>query len=310
MESAENIPKTEFDNTETKVNVIQLLKKFAEKKSGSCSEDAKTLLKFIENGKFQMTSADLADAMGIRKKIAQYTLRCFNAEKILYASDVTKTKKLYCFSFSKNRTELSSYDLSSNLNISRKSANNILRLLQNNRIIEFVRRENRYNIYGFCFDSDESTSYEKDTPATEFPEYSQEISDLILKLQSSGNSLKDKRLDKIFQRCLKKGFVTVEDYEAIGESSKMTSDMNFAKQIGLVDRVAAGHYKIQHDLDTSHMQMENNMKNTLSALYDIFGDNAFSVEMVIAKLDYSSSYVSSNVFKAGNLFRFLLFNRY
>ncbi len=79
---------------------------------------------------------------------------------------------------------------------------------------------------------------------------------------------------------------------------------------GLVDRVAAGHYKIQHDLDTSHMQMENNMKNTLSALYDIFGDNAFSVEMVIAKLDYSSSYVSSNVFKAGNLFRFLLFNRY
>lgn len=211
---------------------------------------------------------------------------------------------------SRYRTEFSSYDLSSNLNISRKSENNILRLLQNNRIIEFVRRENRYNIYGFCFDSDESTSYEKDTPATELPEYSQEISDLILKLQSSGNSLKDKRLDKIFQRCLKKGFVTVEDYEAIGESSKMTSDMNFAKQLGLVDRVAAGHYKIQHDLDTSHMQMENNMKNTLSALYDIFGDNAFSVEMVIAKLDYSSSYVSSNVFKAGNLFRFLLFNRY
>lgn len=68
-------------------------------------------------------------------------------------------------------------------------------MLQNNRIIEFVRRENRYNIYGFCFDSDESTSYEKDTPDAEFPEYSQEISDLIPKLQSSGNSLKDKRLD-------------------------------------------------------------------------------------------------------------------
>lgn len=338
MESVENVPETECDNTETKENVIQLLKKIAEKKSGSCSEGDKTLLEFIENGKYQMTSDDLADAMGIKKKNAQYILRCFNAENILYVTDVTKTKKLYCFSFAKKsenetlheskgvnrirnylkntidhsksqiqteiavlllkylsryRTEFSSYDLSSNLNISRKSANNILRLLQNNRIIEFVRRENRYNIYGFCFDSDESIAYEKDTPPAEFSEYSQEISDLILKLQSAGSSLKDKRLGKILQSCLKKGFVTVEDYEAIGESSKMTSDMNFAKQLGLVERVAAGHYKIQHDSDTSHRQMENTMKNTLSALYDIFGDDAFSVEMVIAKLDYSSSHVST-----------------
>ena len=29
-----------------------------------------------------------------------------------------------------------------------------------------------------------------------------------------------------------------------------------------------------------------------SALYDIFGDGMFSVEMVVANLDYSSSYVS------------------
>lgn len=73
----------------------------------------------------------------------------------------------------------------------------------------------------------------------------------------------------------------------------MTSDMNFAKQLGLVERVSAGHYKIRHDLDTSHRQMEDTMKNTLSTLYDIFGDDAFSVEMVIAKLDYSSSHVST-----------------
>ena len=338
IECTENVSKTAIDNAETKENIIQMLKRFAEKKSGSRSEGAKTLLEFIENGKFQMTSADLADAMGIRKKIAQYILRCFNAENILYVADVTKTKKLYCFSFARKsenetlresegvnrirnylkdtidhsrsqrqteiaelllkylsrcRTEFSSYDLISNLNISQKSANNILRLLQNNRIIEFVRRENRYNVYEFCFDSAESTAYEKDTPAAELPEYSQEISDLVLKLQSSGSSLKDKRLGKILQSCLKKGFVTVEDYKAIGESSKMTSDMNFAKQLELVERVSAGHYKIRHDLDTSHSQMEDTMKNTLSALYDIFGDDAFSVEMVIAKLAYSSSHVST-----------------
>lgn len=50
-----------------------------------------------------------------------------------------------------------------------------------------------------------------------------------------------------------------------------------------------------HDRSEHRPMLENAMKNTLTMMYDIFGDDAFSAEMVFAKLDYSESHMSATL---------------
>ena len=45
-------------------------------------------------------------------------------------------------------------------------------------------------------------------------------------------------------------------------------------------------------MDDSFLNLRIAQKTALSALYDIFGDGVFAVEMAVAQLDYSSAYMS------------------
>ena len=45
-------------------------------------------------------------------------------------------------------------------------------------------------------------------------------------------------------------------------------------------------------MDATFTNLRTSQKSTLSALYEIFGDGMFSVEMAVAQLDYSSAHMS------------------
>jgi hypothetical protein len=91
---------------------------------------------------------------------------------------------------------------------------------------------------------------------------------------------------------LKKGIITKRDYIRNGSETAWASDMSFASQLGLTKAVSKTEYKILHNLDEYSKPLLESQKNALKALYDIFGDDAFSSEMVIAQLDYSSAQAS------------------
>ena len=68
--------------------------------------------------------------------------------------------------------------------------------------------------------------------------------------------------------------------------------MQFASELGLVTRINSGKYRIMQELGPTGTRLRSAQKATLSLLYDLFGDGAFSAEMAIASLDYSSAHVS------------------
>ena len=130
------------------------------------------------------------------------------------------------------------------------------------------------------------------TEAASEIQYSPEILEMIEKLASSPTSQKDRRIARIIRRCLAKGTVTKDDYSAEGELSKWHTDIRFAAQLGLLEKVTSSEYRILREKGDTRNQLGTAQKCTLSALYDIFGDGIFSAEMVVAQLDYSSSHVS------------------
>ncbi len=91
-------------------------------------------------------------------------------------------------------------------------------------------------------------------------------------INSDKSSRKDKRIGSIIHSCLSRGVITAEDYEIIGEATKMNTDMAFAKQLGLVELLPDGNYEINKALKNSFNKIEKGTKNILSEMYSIFGD--------------------------------------
>ena len=96
----------------------------------------------------------------------------------------------------------------------------------------------------------------------------------------------------MLKSCLKKGYITKQDYIRNGSETTWAADMSFASQLGLTKAVSNTEYTILHNLDEYSKPLLESQKNALKALYDIFGDDVFSSEMVIAQLDYSSAQAS------------------
>ncbi len=122
--------------------------------------------------------------------------------------------------------------------------------------------------------------------------YSDEVLELISQLADSKNSQKDRRIGKMLNSCLKKGIITKRDYIRDGSETAWASDMSFASQLGLTRAVSNTEYTILHDLSEYSKPLLESQKNALKAMYDIFGEDVFSSEMVIAQLDYSSAQAS------------------
>ena len=152
--------------------------------------------------------------------------------------------------------------------------------------------ERNGDTYSFCIKPENSTENK----------YSKDIIDLINELINSEQSgKKDKRIGLMIQGCLDKGMITPEDYQKIGERTKMNTDMSFAKLLGIVEPLGDGNYRINNEIKLSLDNIGISIRNSLTEMYGIFGESTFSPEMVIAELNYSSSHANATLHKLTRL---------
>ena len=282
------------------------------------------ILSYLRSGVELFSSTELMRDLGISRKSANNYIRKFYEKGIISPNCLIGKVKYYAIGPSKPRTDipelcasfprliqyaqesgsirnevarvlvdhirsgknvLTSKELMEQLGLEFKQLHNALRPFFRMGLLTGMGRQKGYmiNVGG---------QQKMLTEAVSETQYSPEILEMIEKLASSPTSQKDRRIARIIRRCLAKGTVTKDDYSAEGELSKWHTDIRFAAQLGLLEKVTSSEYRILREKGDIRNQLGTAQKCTLSALYDIFGDGIFSAEMVVAQLDYSSSHVS------------------
>ena len=118
------------------------------------------------------------------------------------------------------------------------------------------------------------------------------VLDLLDELRQS-HSPKDKRISAFLSQNMAKGEITTAFYSANGEATKWAVDMRFAEQLGLVKRKTASCYTILRKLNPGPLLLNKGQRKFIRKIYDSFGNDVFSTEMVFATLDYSDSNISA-----------------
>lgn len=281
---------------------------------------ARTLLNYLSDGRKEFSALELAEEIGIPRKSANNYLRKLELNKVIEATRSDYGGKYFKFSeyaageMSERKICGSSIDILHNIAQNDNSIRSVfakifLRYLEQGKL-NFTTAE-LCNDTGLCnkelhntlryfrdkgmimntkHNSNSFTVYQINVESIE--NYSENILQIISDLETSTSSMKDRRIGTILRKCLGKGFVSQRDYASEGEESKWNADMRFAAQLGLVEKSGSDKYKILTELKSSYETLNDSQKKTLSALYDFFGEDMFSAEMVVAKLDYSSSHIS------------------
>ena len=180
--------------------------------------------------------------------------------------------------------------------------------LLKNGIIRFVRFDHGRRRY-MIFPGDEPStraksepphqeSFEQNAPSIEeSPEPAaaavEETIEQKLDELDRSNSPKDKRIAMMIRKHIPDGKVVLENYDAISEHSRFVPDMEFAAQLGLVEKESYRAYRILDTPSTSPPLLNYRQRRIFTQIYELFGDTAFSVDMVIARLDYSGPNVSA-----------------
>ena len=120
-------------------------------------------------------------------------------------------------------------------------------------------------------------------------DYSPETLEAIEKLTQSINSIKDRRIGESLKANLSKGLISKADYE----EKRWDGDMRLAEQIGLVERVDDACYRILPEIKSSPDALFPYQKKAVTAMYENFGEEAFSHDMFMATLEYSGSHASA-----------------
>ena len=188
--------------------------------------------------------------------------------------------------------EFSTAEIAGKLGLSVFAVRNVLMWYKRENIISIISDNAHNYIYGFNVERADDNNRGVQSYADE---YSEEVMELVTALINAEKSQKDRRIGQMIFDCMDKGEITTEDYENIHAEGKMYADMRFAEHLGLVKRIGPGQYEIRHTFDDFKMKIDGAMKNTVTMLYDIFGEDAFSVEMAVAKLDYSESHMCATL---------------
>ena len=304
---------------------IELLHKMHDHSGDSVTGSiAGLILSYVNNGIDSFSATDIANDLGISRKSVNNFLRSFADKGILYTSSKTGNLKYFSvvtgnrgFNMEQLREscprlvkyaeengyvrntvarvlmdlilsgklEVSSEELSEQTGMNSRQLHNALRPFFRMGLLCHDAGDIYYQI-------NIGDNTQKLIQASSKPHYSSAVLEKIEELKNSATSQKNRRIAKILSKCLKKGIVTKEEYSAEGELSKWNTDMGFAVQLGLVTKLGSNKYRINTDIEVSYDNLRSAQRITLSALYDLFGDGMFSVEMVVANLDYSTSYVS------------------
>ena len=162
-----------------------------------------------------------------------------------------------------------------------KQTLNLIYSLREKGIVESVGRTESNALYTFCCDELSESDYS--------PEMIRSLSELAEGTQS----LKDKRIAAALQKCLPRGFITAEDYEQAGDGSRWQDDMKLAEQMGFVRRLSRERCIIMRSAQPCFERLDSGQKRRARLMYDSFGEGTFSLDMVVATLDYSSSTASA-----------------
>ena len=138
----------------------------------------------------------------------------------------------------------------------------------------------------------------KPEPYPQDQDYSEEILDIISTLSDESSSSRDRRVGDSLKKCLEKGKIETSDYRDWGYSMYMwSSDIAFAKQLGLISFYERGVYTINRELKNDPKKLLPYQKKAIKAIYEAFGDKEFSSDILIATLSYSFSYTEASLQK-------------
>ena len=97
---------------------------------------------------------------------------------------------------------------------------------------------------------------------------------------------------------MKKGVLQRSDYEKQGYSDNVwAKDVPLMEQLGLVRKLSADTYALNRKLGSSIPDLKLTQKKAITAIYEAFGQQSFSSEMIIATLNYSPSYTYASLHK-------------
>ena len=292
---------------------------------------SETLRSYYEHSRYQFTSNEISEESGVPLPGVRNTLAWFKSKGIIkviaedhktytYAFAVKSSQKtdaaeadrgerfitllhelgqsddekvrvfaaVFQRYYEQGKTTFTTAELSEESGLKNYEVHNGLRPFRVKGIIENINTTGVHGHYRLLTDLPEET----DTPLEQATGYSDEVLNLISQLADSKASQKDRRIGKMLKSCLKKGYITKQDYIRNGSETTWAADMSFASQLGLTKAVSNTEYTILHNLDEYSKPLLESQKNALKALYDIFGEDVFSSEMVIAQLDYSSAQAS------------------
>lgn len=173
-------------------------------------------------------------------------------------------------------------EITEELNLSPIQLSSSIRYLKQNGILQDAEKINRKKAYRILCNNKSSPD---DGAAPEITERLEEL--------SRSNSQKDKRIAATITACMDKGEITLADYEERGQSTKWGTDMAFAAQLGLVEKINPQKYRVLREFKKELPALSKSQKKIITDLYDSFGEGTFSIEMVVATLDYSGSHASA-----------------
>ncbi len=190
------------------------------------------------------------------------------------------------------------WDICTDLGMKPKQFSSSIRVMKENGIIEEINSSKHNKTYRIIIEKgpERIVHSGQSPPAMEHeppePECSQWFLARVDELVKS-NSQKDKRIGAFLSEFKSKGVITLEDYAERGEGTKWSVDIQFAAQLGLVKKVSPREVVICTDLEEGPPALSKAQKQFAMDMYESFGCNVFSADMVIATLDYSGPQCSA-----------------
>ena len=213
-----------------------------------------------------------------------------------YAKDPTKVigqmSAFLLMRMKAGKMQFTTAELAEAMHIIPRQFSSSIRYMKEQGIIQLERRDSHQKYYKICTEEESKALLNPQAQPVETGGYDQDVLDRVDELVQS-NSPKDKRIGGLLLECMARGEITVDDYAAIGESSKWFGDMQLASQLGLVEKTSPQRYVILRHLKTGALSLSKGQKRFITEMYETFGDDIFSTEMVIATLDYSGAHVSA-----------------
>ena len=120
--------------------------------------------------------------------------------------------------------------------------------------------------------------------------YTPSVLNMIQRLIHSTTSGKDRRIGSMLLQKLDDGYIDMTDYRRAGYESRWQTDMKLAQQLGIVAKEHASRYRINLELLPDFNEMGKSQKTMATEIYQAFGQEIFTPQMIVATLEYSSSH--------------------